>query len=98
MAMAAWNAYVSDNGADSTRNPVGGGWMERTAKPIKAAKTCSKDLQRVPYWTAAVRRKVNATVKNNPVCTVSGGGWMEKTAKPIKVAKTYSGYRIGRPL
>jgi hypothetical protein len=29
-------------------------------------------------------RKVNATVKNNPVCTVSVCGWMERSAKPIK--------------
>jgi hypothetical protein len=34
-------------------------------------------------------RKVNATVNNSPVGTVSGGGWMERSAKPIKAAKKY---------
>jgi hypothetical protein len=32
-------------------------------------------------------RKDNATIKNNPVWTVSGGGWMERSAKPIRAAK-----------
>jgi hypothetical protein len=39
-AMAAWNAYVSDHGVDSTRNPIGdrmfGNSIRPTARPTRA--------------------------------------------------------------
>jgi hypothetical protein len=75
----------------------GGGCKERKEK--ERSTRPSRRIQWEPCQAAAGWRvkpiktakkvKVNATIKNDQVLTVSGGGWMERRVKPIKAAKKH---------
>jgi hypothetical protein len=78
-AMAAWNAYVSDNGTDGTRNPVGGRIFGNGNRPATRP-TRAKAVGEVRVQTRGMDTLVTHALES----TVLGGLCKESKEREVK--------------